>query len=184
MEQDLTQALYLLNHRRSKLGLITSLPMFEQIIENVATPKWEIINQLQQFYDITPISDDNLLDLNNIDALMIAHPQKMSNDMQQAIRNYSYRGGKILAFFDIAAEAPRIFAPVSQTLSPSDYGNLPESWGFRFLDNMVVADLGNSSTIDATNFKDNPTFTQDLIQFYLKEPNFNHDFKETALLKK
>lgn len=104
--------------------------------------------------------------------------------MQQAIRNYSYRGGKILAFFDIAAEAPRIFAPVSQTLSPSDYGNLPESWGFRFFDNMVVADLGNSSTIDATNFKDNPTFTQDLIQFYLKEPNFNHDFKETALLKK
>ncbi len=184
LEQDLTQALYLLNHRRSKLGLITSLPMFEQIIENVATPKWEIINQLQQFYDITPISDDNLLDLNNIDALMIAHPQKMSNDMQQAIRNYSYRGGKILAFFDIAAEAPRIFAPVSQTLSPSDYGNLPESWGFRFFDNMVVADLGNSSTIDATNFKDNPTFTQDLIQFYLKEPNFNHDFKETALLKK
>lgn len=184
LEQDVTEALYLLNHRKKNLGIITSLPMFEDIIENVATPKWEIINQLQKHYNIISI-DSTYQNLNNIDVLMIAHPRGLKPELLKAIQNYSFRGGKILAFLDIAAEAPRIFSPATEELKPSDLGDLPTAWGFKFHDNLVVADLGNSSTVDATaDYKNNPDFTQDLIQFYIPSTGFNHDFKETALLKK
>ena len=184
LEQDLTEAIYLLNHRKKNLGIITSLPMFEQIVQNVTTSQWEIITQLKKFYDIY-IIDNNNNNLNNIDILMIVHPRNLSKETLQKIKDYSYKGGKILAFFDIAAEAPRIFSPAAEELKPSDYGTLPQDWGFKFFNEAVVADLENSSTIDASiNYKSNPEFTQDLIQFYIKENGFNSQQPQTALLKK
>ena len=184
LEQDLTEAVYLLNHQKKNLGLITSLPMFEDIIENVVTSKWEIIRRLQKFYNVITI-DNTSPDLGNIDVLLIAHPRELSPRLLKQIQDFSYKGGKILLFMDIAAEAPRIFSPATQELKPSDLGNLPEGWGIKFHDKLAVADLGNSSTIDATlDYKSNPNFTQDLIQFYITGNGFNRDFKTTSLLKK
>ena len=185
VEQDLTEAVYLLNRPKKKLGIITSLPMYEDVIENVATPKWEILNQLGKFYKITSIDNTNLPDLAGQDALLIAHPLSLSPEMEQAILEYSSRGGKIFLALDPAAEAPRLFAPVTQELKPSNLGSLPAAWGFRYGADAVVADLANSSMIDATvDYKSNPEFTQDLIQFYLQNDSFNPDFKTTARLKK
>lgn len=185
LEQDLTEALYLLHYRKPSLGLLTSLPMFEQIIDNVATAKWEMLNLLQKFYDVTGIPADNPGDLSRFDVLIIAHPDSMPPETEQAIKDYSYKGGKILLFADIAAEAPRIFSPTRQLLKASELGTLPQTWGFRFHDNAVVADMDNSSVVDATSdYRNNPSFSQDLIQFYLDEKNFNSKFKETALLKR
>ena len=185
IEQDLTEAVYLLNRPRKKLGIITSLPMYEDVIENVATPKWEILNQLGKFYKITSIDDTNLSGLAEQDALLIAHPLSLSPELEQAVLNFSLRGGKIFLALDPAAEAPRLFSPVTQELKPSDLGSLTAAWGFRFGADAVVADLANSSTIDATvDYKSNPEFTQDLIQFYLQDGSFNPDFKTTSRLKK
>jgi len=184
IEQDLTENLYLLNHKKRTLGIITSLPMFDQVIENVATQQWEIITLLQKFYNLRVITPENP-NFHNLDALLIAHPQNMSPELEDAIALYTRSGGKILAFFDIAAEAPQIFAPVSEEYKPSDFGKLPELWGIKFHQEAVVADLGNSSTIDATtNYKINPMFTQDVIQFFIQGKGFNPDFKETRMLKK
>lgn len=184
LEQDLTENLYLLNHQPKNIGILTSLPMFGEVIENVATSEWEIIKQLKKVYNVSRI-DANNPNLQNLDTLLIAHPQNLSPDASKAILDYSYQGGKILAFLDVAAEAPRIFSPATQLLKASNLGNLPDAWGFAFNTDKVVADLANSSTIDATSdYKSNPNFTQDVIQFYLQGDSFNHDFKETALLKK
>lgn len=184
LEQDLSENIYRLNLQKKKLGILTSLPMFEEVVENVATSKWEIVKQLENFYDIIKIDGKNP-QLQNLDALIIAHPLGLSESAQKSILDYSYQGGKILAFLDVAAEAPRIFSPANNILQASDIGNLPTSWGFAFNSQKVVGDLANSSTIDATtNYKSNPNFTQDIIQFYLQDGSFNQDFKETALLKK
>lgn len=185
IEQDLTEAVYLLNRPKKKLGIITSLPMYEDVIENVATPKWEILNQLGKFYKITSIDETNLSSIAGQDALLIAHPLGLSPEMEQAVLEYSSRGGKIFLALDPAAEAPRLFAPVTQELKPSELGSLPAAWGFRYGADAVVADLANSSVIDATvDYKNNPEFTQDLIQFYLQNGSFNPDFKTTSRLKK
>lgn len=181
LEQDLTTSLYLLNAKPKNLGILTSLPMFENVIKNVATQEWEIIRQLKQFYNLRKI-DEKAPNFSGLDALLIAHPQKMTPELEQAIYQYSINGGKILALFDIAAEAPRIFSPATQTLQASDYGTLPQKWGFSFHPEYIVTDLENSSSIDAGTSQ-NPIFTQDVVQFYIRDKGFNRSLKETALLK-
>lgn len=183
-EQDLTEAFYRLGRSKPKLGLITSLPVYEDMIANVVTPKWEILNQLSRFYDVVSLSEQ-YNDLSDIDILMIAHPRNLSEETLAKIRDYSFRGGKILAFFDIAAESLQLTGPLTEPLAASDYGTLPQQWGFRFFDNAAVADLDNSSLIDATvNYQNNPEFTQDLIQFYLRGNSFNQASELTAGLQK
>lgn len=182
LEQDITTAVYLLNHPKPTLGILSSLPMFSRFQNNTHTDGWEILNQLSRFYDLKIIGD-NLPE--GLDALMIIHPYGLSSELIKQIRDYSFNGGKILLFLDAAAEAPHISAPVTEDYHPSDLGGLEKDWGFVFHKDIVVADLGNSLTVDATsNYNTNPVFTQDLIQFLLKNRDFNPDRPETALLQK
>lgn len=183
-EQDLTEAFYKLGRKKPKLGLLTSLSMGENIIENVTTSKWEILNQLEKFYDVYKVSSEHD-NLKYLDALMIVHPQNLGQKLQENIRDYSLSGGKVLAFFDVATEAQQIYAPVTSMFTASDYGILPKAWGIRFVDKGVVADLGNSSFIDATkDYASNPEFTQDAIQFYVRNDGFVRQSRIVANLKK
>lgn len=184
LEQDLTEAVYLLNYRKKNLGILTSLPMFEDVIENVATPQWEIVSQLEKFYNLRRLDNQNN-DLDGLDALLIAHPQKLSAETAEKIKKYNAGGGKVLAFFDIAPEAVRIFAPSTDVLKASDFSTLPAFWGIRYLDRGVVADFENSTLIDASlDYQHNPEFTQDMIQFYLPRGSFNQALPATRRLQK
>ena len=74
LEQDLTTNIYKLHHKKKKLGLLSSLPIVGNMrIENVSMKKWEIINQIEDLYDISVINNANDLD-KNFDVLMIVHP--------------------------------------------------------------------------------------------------------------
>ena len=181
LEQDLTENIYLLEHPRKTLGLLTSLPILGASSGNVISQPWQIAEELQKYYDIKVIRSP--ADLQNIDLLMIAHPQKMPADLEQAIYNYSIHNGKILAFFDVAPEALQLAGPQTSLARPSDYGSLPAKWGFHFYNNKVVADLYNSSqvTIETPDYSGT---TQDLIQFYLTPDNFFADLPETSSLKR
>lgn len=184
VEQDLTEAFYMLGRTKPKLGLITSLPMQESVIENVATPTWQIIDQLSRFYDIISLSNQNN-NLDNIDVLMIVHPQNLSQQTINKIHTYSMHGGKILAFFDIATEALQIFSPITSNYKSSDYGDLPSAWGINFINQAAIADLDNSSLIDATSDnQSSPDFTQDLIQFYIPQSGMNASSPITSGLQK
>ncbi len=183
LEQDITTAIYLLNHQKPTLGIISSLPMFSRLQDNSYTESWEIIKQLERFYNLKIIRDK--FPEEKLNALLIIHPQNLSPELIKQIRDYSFSGGKIMLFLDVAAEAPYINAPQNTDLSPSDIGGLEKLWGFNFHKDLVIADLGNSLTVDATtNYNTNPIFTQDLIQFLLKNRDFNPDRTETALLQK
>lgn len=183
LEQDITEKIYALSHQKKTVGILTSLSLFDKIQENnVVTQKWEIINQIEEFYDVKIINKPE--DIAGIDVLMIVHPQGLATEMVQEIKNYTLAGGKILAFSDVAAEAPRIYSPENNDLNPSEWAGLDELWGFRFNNEVVVADLVNSITVDVTNnYKTNLTFTQDVLQFILKPNNFNHRVKETEQIK-
>ena len=81
---------------------------------------------------------------------------------------------KILLILDNAAEAPRIFSPINHEYVPSYLGDLADFWGIRFRNDSVVTDLDNSIMVDATkDYKNNPSFTRDVVQFILTEKNVN-----------
>ncbi len=147
LEQDITTAVYLLNHPKPTLGILSSLPMFSRFQNNTHTDGWEILNQLSRFYDLKIIGD-NLPE--GLDALMIIHPYGLSSELIKQIRDYSFNGGKILLFLDAAAEAPHISAPVTEDYHPSDLGGLEKDWGFVFHKDIVVADLGNGDYVITT----------------------------------
>ena len=85
---------------------------------------------------------------------------------------------------DTTAEAPRLYLPVNNEYIPSDLGELSRLWHFNYFPEAVVADLENSITVDATSdYKNNPNFTQDIIQFSPRGDNLNRSEPETANLK-
>lgn len=181
LEQNLTENIYLLEHQKKKLGLLSSLPILGAKHNTIINQPWQIADELRKYYDIKPINTPD--DLEGINLLMIVHPQKMPEDMEKAIYDFSISGGKILAFFDIAAESLRLAGPQLSLMNTSDYGTLPTKWGFKFFGHNVVADLGNSSQVTVET-ADYAGTTQDLIQFYLPKESFFADLPETANLKR
>ena len=181
LEQDLSENILLLEHQKKKLGLYTSLPLLGSAQNGVVIQPWQITEEIEKYYNIIEIKSPD--DLKDLDVLLIAYPQEMPQSMEEAIYNYSITGGKILAFFDIAPEALKLAGPQTSLLRPSDYGNLPQKWGFRFYNDLVVTDLDNSSEVSIETADYSGT-TQDLVQFYLTSNSFVPNLPETTGLKR
>ena len=183
-EQDITQKIFELTHPKKNLGIITTLPVFDTVINNnVVSQEWQIIKQLKELYNITNIKEAKDFP-DNLDVLMIINPQNPKQDLVNKIKNYSANGGKILLILDNAAEAPRIFSPINHEYVPSYLGDLADFWGIRFRNDIVVTDLDNSIMVDATqDYKNNPSFTRDIVQFILTEKNVNPKAPVVAKLK-
>ncbi len=183
LEQDLVEKIYQLLHKKKTLGLISGLPIFETGQDyGYISPQWNIVDEMRRFYDIIVIKSPE--DLPKIDVLMMVYPQKLSSEMVNEIKRYSQHGGKALVLLDTAAEAQRIFSSRNVEFSPSDLNGLDKFWGFRMFDEMVVVDLENSITVDATkNYSTNPIFTQDVVQFVSTNKSMNPDYKITKNLQ-
>ena len=183
LEQDLIEKIYQLLHKKKTVGLISGLPIFETGQDyGYISPQWHIVDEIRRFYDIMVIKSPD--DLPKTDVLMMVHPQKLSPEMVNEIKRYSQHGGKALVLLDTAAEAQRIFSSRNIEFSPSDLSGLEKFWGFRMFDEMVVVDLENSITVDATkNYSTNPIFTQDVVQFVLPNDCMNPDFTITKNLQ-
>lgn len=182
MEQDLTEAVYLLEHKKKKVGLLTSLPILSSSEGSVFMQSWQIADEIAKFYNITKISKAEDID-NSIDVLIMAHPNKMPKDLEDAVYNYSINGGKVLAFFDVAPEALRLVGPQKELWHQSVFGDLPSKWGFKFFDNYVVADLDYSSKVSIQEANYSGT-TNDLIQFFVTDKGFFNKMPEMRNLKR
>ncbi len=182
LEQDLTSKIYTLNHRKKTVGILTPLSVFDTVQDNnIVTQKWQFVSQIEEFYNVVNVQTTD--DIDGLDALIIVYPRHLTDAVVEKIKNYSNQGGKILLFADVAPEAARIYSPNNNDLLPSDLSGLDSFWGFRFNTQKVVADLTNSLTVDATNnYRTNPTFTQDVLQFILKQRNFNKQAPEMMQL--
>lgn len=178
--QEIIQNIYELSNNKSTIGLISSLELLGvNDDENVANNPWEIIEEIKKLYRIKPITTPT--DISNIDVLLIVHPQNLDKDLVQSITKYTLNGGKILILADVAAEAQRLYSPMNQRLTPSDFEGLNKLWGFEFNHNIVVADLDNSITVNTGN-KKNASFTQDVLQFMIKNDAINNGEEETSNL--
>ncbi len=183
LEQDLTAKIYALSHAKKTIGILTPLALFDTMrTDNEVSQKWACIDQLEELYHVRKIETTD--DIDGIDALIMIYPRNLTQNVIAKIKDYSDKGGKILLFADVAPEASRLYSPSNNDLLPSDLGGLDAFWGFKFNTDVVAADLSNSITVDATdNYKTNPTFTQDVLQFILKPANFNRQAAETSQLK-
>ena len=186
LEQDLTSQIFELFQTKPTLGIISGLPVFDSAeTENgsMVNQEWEIIKQIRQFYNIKEIKTTADFP-DDLQLLMLIHPHRLKPEIIEAVTDYTLRGGNSLVLLDTTAEAPRIFSPLNNEYVSSDLGELSRLWHFNYFPEAVVADLGNSITVDATtDYKNNPNFTQDIIQFAPRGNNLNRSEPETARLK-
>ena len=83
LEYDLSEAIYLLSHQKSTLGIISGLPILGKNENNVLFEKWEIVNQLEKFYNLKQITSAE--DFADIDLLLIVYPKDLTDELKEKI---------------------------------------------------------------------------------------------------
>ncbi len=108
-----------------------------------ATQQWMIMDVIRQLYAVQRVDTTGDTIDEEIDILMIVHPQGLSDQMLYAIDQFIMRGGKTMVFLD-----PNADSMVSRTqqgnLIPagmsSELPGLLEAWGVDFPNDKVLAD--------------------------------------------
>ena len=176
LEQDLTTNIYKMHHKKKSLGIYSKLPIEgDAVVDGVSLRKWELLKSIEMIYDVTIIKNEEDLD-KNYDVFMLIHPYALKDSEIEKIKKQK----KIFLMLDVADEASKLYSPYAGKYTPSHLGSLADYWGIEFYDIGVAADFDNSITVDETiNYKTNPSFTQDLLQFRLTNKDFNPNHRTT-----
>ena len=140
LEYDLTRSIYnLANPKKSVIGLVENLNMQGDPMRRQGP--WAILEQMQQFFRVQPLGADFDKVADDVDVLMIVHPQGMAPKTLYAIDQFVMRGGKILAFVDPHAESVLLTQRGREPgASVSDLGGLLDAWGVKIDTSKFVAD--------------------------------------------
>ncbi|HXP30288.1 MAG TPA: Gldg family protein [Stellaceae bacterium] len=186
LEYDLTKVIHSLAFpKKTVIGLVTALPLEGDIMaamQGRPMVPYVVISELRQLYDVKSLSTafDRVTD--DVDVLMIVHPQHLPDKTLYAIDQFVLKGGKALVFVDPDSETQRMHP--SQLNPPgapadSDLDKLFAAWGIRMVPKMVAGDLQAARKVNAG--------TQSQVQavdyvawLALKQQNFNRDDMITA----
>ena len=127
------------------VGLLTELDIdggFDPVAGQ-ATAQWMIMDIIRQLYAVQRVDNTAGEIDEEIDILMIVHPQGLSEQMLYAVDQFVMRGGKTMVFLD-----PNADSMVSRTqqgnLIPagmsSELPGLLEAWGIEFPGDKVLTD--------------------------------------------
>ena len=127
------------------VGLLTELDIdggFDPVAGQ-ATAQWMIMDIIRQLYAVQRVDNTTVEIDEEIDILMIVHPQGLSEQMLYAVDQFVMRGGKTMVFLD-----PNADSMVSRTqqgnLIPagmsSELPGLLEAWGIEFPRDKVLTD--------------------------------------------
>lgn len=127
------------------VGLITELEIdggFDPM-SGQATSPWVIMEYVRQLYDVRRLASD-IEDIDeDIDILMVVHPQDLSEQALYAIDQYVLRGGSTMVFLDPNADS-KIMRSQQGNLVPagmsSDLPGLLAQWGVEYDSNAVLTD--------------------------------------------
>ncbi len=145
LEYDLTRLVHKLNNpRRKVVGVLTALPAFGGMDPYRGPRKeWALMLQLREFFDIRPI-DRNAKDLPPLDALIIATPVKMNEDLARAVDDFALSGKPVIVFADPWNEASAAIPDLidnSVLREDDDIVRMLKSWGVSVKLKRVVGDI-------------------------------------------
>ncbi|MDD9868330.1 MAG: Gldg family protein [Gammaproteobacteria bacterium] len=187
LEYDIDKLLYsLLNPKKPVLGLMTGLPMYPtglgSPIGNPGRP-WVVIEQLEQLFTVKLVFTDTDRVDDDVDLLMVAHPQHLEDQTLYAIDQYVMGGGKAIFFVDPYAEVQEIPVPGDTPLPDanirsSSLNRLFNSWGFGVSEGTVVADFDHALQAAAPG----QAPRRHIVLLGYKQANLNQEDAITAML--
>jgi len=151
LEYEISKLLYdLANPQKRVIGLMSGLPITGaqavQITPGQAPPQqnpWVITQQLAQFFELRDLGTGITAVPNDVDILMVVHPQNFSDASQYAIDQFVVGGGNAIFFVDPLAERqPQDPAAAmgGGTLKFSELNRLFNAWGFHVPADQIIAD--------------------------------------------
>lgn len=150
IEYDLTKLVYTLsNPQQPKIGLVTSLPVDGGMTPGMGgmggnpTPPWQIMDQMRDFFEVERL-DAALEEIDeDIDVLVLAQPDGLSEIAAYTIDQWILAGGKAIVFADPNLESGAPPAGGGMP-GPSDLKNtkvLLNAWGLSLEDDVVAGDI-------------------------------------------
>lgn len=136
LEYDISK--YIADLTRSKrptVGVISTLPIDGQGRPNQMYPKylprWTIMSQIREIFDVHFISRQTLEVSKDIDVLMMVNPKKIPEETAYAIDQFLMRGGRLLILIDPMSETEIAMGDAPYAVSP-DLSILFDQWGLSF----------------------------------------------------
>lgn len=159
LEYDLTELVHKLNTLvKPKVGLISSLPLqlgpggAAAAQQGRASP-FLIYQSLEENFDIVPMEDgfDRISD--DVQVLLIVHPDELPAKSLYAIDQFVLRGGRALVFLDphseLGAQPGQFGQPNPDAVVSSSLGPLLASWGLEMPSDKVVGDANRAQRVVA-----------------------------------
>jgi ABC-type uncharacterized transport system involved in gliding motility auxiliary subunit len=156
LEYDLTKLIHSLAFpKKPTIGLITDLPLEGDMMaamQGQPMVPYAVIDQLKPLYTIKDLSSDLDSVPSDVDVLMVAHPQHLSDKTQYAIDQYVLGGGKALVFVDPNSETQQMHpSQLNPPGMPLD-SNLPKlfkAWGVSMDSKQVAGDRRAARRVNA-----------------------------------
>jgi ABC-type uncharacterized transport system involved in gliding motility auxiliary subunit len=181
LEYDLTKMIHsIARPKKTVVGLVTALPMegdFAAALQGQPLRPYAIVNQLRQLYELRTISTEFDKVEPDIDVLLIAHPQGLSDKTLYAIDQFVLGGGRALVFVDPHSETqqmhPNRYAPPG---GPSDSNLEPlfKAWGVELEPKVVVGDRQAARRVNIGS-ANSPQPLDYVAWLQLKGDALNHD---------
>jgi ABC-type uncharacterized transport system involved in gliding motility auxiliary subunit len=191
LEFDVTRMVYeLSNPRRPVVGVMSSLPMngdpraMMMMRGGPAPQPFAVMQTLRQFYTVQDVPLDTQRIPDEVQVLMVVHPQNLSDTTQYAIDQFVMRGGKLMVFVDPLSEG-QAGRPGPGGRPPTDTSSqlnrLLNAWGIDAPNEAVVLDLRGAWRVRA-NPNDRVQAVDYLAWFNLQGDSINNEEVATAQL--
>lgn len=159
LEYDLTKTIYnLANFKKSKVGIISSLPITGQAVSTPEGPKlsdpFYLYTRMNELFEVEelPFSIEKISD--DIDQLLIIHPKSISEKTLYAIDQFVMKGKGVTFLVDPFSEYEGMRMPDNeriQNIPSSNLEKLFNKWGFSVEAGKVVGDIENGRKVSIAN---------------------------------
>src|SRR5215472_1001190 len=154
LEYDLTKLVHsLASPKNTVVGLISTLPLEGDVtamMRGRPSEPMAIMEQLQQLDTVKPLGTNLDAIPDDVDVLMLVHPQNLSDKTFYAIDQFVLKGGKALVFVDpyseLQASHPSQFSSPGAA-SSSNLERLFKTWGFEVPEKTVAADRRDAQRV-------------------------------------
>jgi len=187
LEYDLTKLIHSLAFpKKTVVGLISPLPLegdMMAMMRGRPSEPMAVMEQLQQLDTVKPLAANIDSIPPDVDVLMLAHPQNLSDKTLYAIDQFVLKGGKALIFVDpyseLQASHPSQASPPGAP-SASNLERLFKSWGFEVPVNVVVGDRRDAVRVSVPGSRGGTRPLDYIAWLNLKTDNINRNDMITA----
>ncbi len=156
LEYDLTKLIHSLAHpKKTVVGLITALPLEGDLMaamQGRPMVPYQVIDDLKQVSDVHSLSTEIDRVPDDVDVLMVVHPQHLPDKTLYAIDQFVMKGGRALVFVDPDSQTqkmhPSQLNPPGQP-ADSELDRLFKAWGVEMVPKMVAGDRKSARRVNA-----------------------------------